>query len=200
MARPARGGCKPIPRPVAAVGIRLRSVGVVGAILSAVLSGFVIGALARLAVPGPDPMPFWLTVLIGLGGSLVGGGVAAGIYGTSHILDSTAHVFVTMLLEIGAAAVIVALYRRYVQHRPLSGPDAHRFPTRGVGVARMRERLRRVGVDPDRLSGRDGSASGSPDLTAEEVADELEKLRELRDKGVLTEEEYERARERLRRY
>ena len=42
---------------------------VVGAVIvfSAVLvllAGLVIGALGRLAVPGPDPMPIWVTVLL----------------------------------------------------------------------------------------------------------------------------------------
>ena len=44
------------------------------AFLSAVVLGFAIGGLARWAVPGPDPMPAWLTIFIGLTGSLVGGG------------------------------------------------------------------------------------------------------------------------------
>ena len=139
-------------------------------------------------------------MLVGLGGSIVGGVVAAGIYGVSHILASSAHVFVTLLLEIGAAVVIVVLYRRYVQRRPLFGPGAHRFPTRGFGVARMRERLRGLGVDPDRLTRPGGAASKRPDLSAGRLADELERLRGLRDKGELSEEDYERARERLRRY
>src|SRR4029079_7540290 len=41
------------------------------AVLSAVGPGFVTGALGRWAVPGPDPMPAWLTIFIGLTGSLV---------------------------------------------------------------------------------------------------------------------------------
>ena len=45
------------------------SVGFVAAIL---LSGLFTGALARLAIPGPDPMPVWLTIAIGLTGSIVG--------------------------------------------------------------------------------------------------------------------------------
>ncbi len=44
------------------------------AILSVAATGFLIGALARLAIPGPDTMPFWLTILIGLGGAALGGG------------------------------------------------------------------------------------------------------------------------------
>jgi uncharacterized membrane protein YeaQ/YmgE (transglycosylase-associated protein family) len=169
-----------------------------GSVLSIVLSGFLIGSLARLALPGPDPMPFWLTVLLGLGGSIVGGGIAAGIYGVRHTFDSSGHVFSTLLLEIAAAVAILAVYRRYVQKRPLTGPGAYAFPTRGFGIQRMRGRLRQLGVDPDRLSRRRGS--GSSHLTGEEQTVELGKLRDLRDKGVLSEEEYDRARERLRRY
>jgi hypothetical protein len=59
----------------------------------------------------------------------------------------------------------------------------------------MRERLHRLGVDPDRLV-RPGSGPPAPD-DPNEIADELEKLRDLRDRGLLS---YERARERLRRY
>ena len=39
------------------------------AIVSFLLSGFVIGLLARWAVPGPDPMPVWMTILIGVLGA-----------------------------------------------------------------------------------------------------------------------------------
>jgi uncharacterized membrane protein YeaQ/YmgE (transglycosylase-associated protein family) len=171
---------------------------VLGALLSIVLSAFVIGALARFALPGPDPMPFWLTVLLGLGGSLIGGGIAAAVFGSSHVFDSSSHGFTTLLLEIGAAIVILALYRRYVQRRPLSGPGAHAFPTRGFGIQRMRARLRQLGVDPDRMTAWRGTSSSQ--LTPGDQSDELEKLSELHDKGELSDEEYERARERLRRY
>jgi uncharacterized membrane protein YeaQ/YmgE (transglycosylase-associated protein family) len=172
----------------------------VGSILSVVLSGFLIGALARLALPGPDPMPFWFTVLVGLAGSFVGGGVAASIYGAHNTFGTSSHAFVTLLLEIGAAAAILAVYRRYIQRRPLSGPDARRFPSRGVGVERMRTRLRQLGVDPDRLTGQPGTDARLPEAAADEVAAELEKLREQRDSGAISEEEYGLARERLRRY
>jgi uncharacterized membrane protein YeaQ/YmgE (transglycosylase-associated protein family) len=45
-------------------------------ILGLIVSGFVIGGLARLALPGPDPMPWYATIGLGLGGSLIGGLVA----------------------------------------------------------------------------------------------------------------------------
>lgn len=174
---------------------------VLGGLLSIVLSGFLIGALARLALPGPDPMPLWFTVLVGLSGSLAGGAVASTIYGASHTFDNSSHAFVTLLFEVGAAIAILAAYRRFVQRRPLSGPDAYRFPSRGLGIQRMRARLRQLGVDPDRLSRRAASThTKAEDLTADQVADELGKLRDLHDKGDLSDEDYERARERLRRY
>ena len=37
------------------------------------ISGLIVGALARLALPGPDPMSIWMTILIGLAGSFIGG-------------------------------------------------------------------------------------------------------------------------------
>ena len=37
------------------------------------LSGLVVGALARLALPGKDPMTLGQTMLIGIGGSLIAG-------------------------------------------------------------------------------------------------------------------------------
>jgi uncharacterized membrane protein YeaQ/YmgE (transglycosylase-associated protein family) len=177
--------------------LRQTVVTVLVGLLSIVFSGFLIGALARLALPGPDPMPFWLTVLLGLAGSLVGGGIAAAAYGANRSFESSSHAFVTLMLEIAAASAILAVYRRYVQRRPLTGAGAYAFPTRGFGIQRIRARLRRLGVDPDRATGRRKDTSH---LTPAEQSDELEELRDLRDKGGLSEEEYERARERLRRY
>lgn len=173
-----------------------------GSLLSIVLSGLLIGGLARLALPGPDPMPLWFTVFVGLTGSLAGGAVAAGIYGPRHTFDRSNHAFVTLLLEVGAAILILVLYRRFVQRRPLSGPDAHRFPSRGLGIERMRARLKQLGIDPDRLIGKPGGTANREraNAKAEDVADKLEKLREQRDSGAISEEEYDQARERLRRY
>src|SRR3954454_7693577 len=143
-------------------------------------------------------MPFSLTVLIGLAGSAIGAGIAAAIYGSTHVFDTSARAFVTLMLEVGVAIGLVAGYRRFVQKRPLWGPGAYRFPERGVGIARMRARLKQLGIDPDRLARRGGATPRQPD--ARTAADALEKLREQRDQGKLTEEEYEQAREKLRRY
>jgi uncharacterized membrane protein YeaQ/YmgE (transglycosylase-associated protein family) len=38
-------------------------------------SGLLVGALARLSLPGPDPMTVFQTILLGLAGNLVAGGL-----------------------------------------------------------------------------------------------------------------------------
>jgi uncharacterized membrane protein YeaQ/YmgE (transglycosylase-associated protein family) len=35
--------------------------------------GLVVGGLARLALPGPDPMSIWMTAVIGIAGSFAAG-------------------------------------------------------------------------------------------------------------------------------
>ena len=168
--------------------------------LTAMMTGFVIGGAARFAVPGPDPMPFWLTVLIGLVGSAIGTAIGAALFGAQHTFDSSGRSFVTLVLAIGFATGLVAAYRVFVQKRPLTGPDARRFPRSGVGIAKMRERLHQLGIDPDQIHTVGARPEPPAELTHDDVVDQLEKLRDLRDHGTITDEEYERARERLRRY
>jgi len=96
-----------------------------GAIIQILISGFVIGALARFAVPGPDPMPIWLTIIIGIVGSIIGGGIAGGIFGTEQDSGS---VFAILIGSILASTLLVIAYRRFFQHRPITGPDAYRPP------------------------------------------------------------------------
>jgi len=98
---------------------------VLGAIIQVLISGFVIGALARWAVPGPDPMPVWMTILFGVVGSFVGGGIAAAIFGADQDSGS---IFAILIGSILAASLLVIAYRRFVQHRPITGPDAYRQP------------------------------------------------------------------------
>ncbi len=43
--------------------------------------GLIVGALARLALPGPDPMTLTQTVALGLAGNLIAGLVVWGIWG-----------------------------------------------------------------------------------------------------------------------
>ncbi len=96
-----------------------------GALLSLIVSGLIIGLLARFAVPGKDPLRLWQTVLLGVGGSLVGGALAAllgFIDGDDTVEPSEA--MASFLFSLGGAIVLLILYRRFVQKRPLTGPDS----------------------------------------------------------------------------
>ena len=77
-----------------------------GLVLAILISGFVTGGLARLALPGPDPMPIWLTVAIGLVGSIVGAVVGDRISGGNGYAVSFVSFGVAIaLVEIGRAHV-----------------------------------------------------------------------------------------------
>ena len=145
-----------------------------GAVILIMLFGFITGGLARLAVPGPDPMPVWLTVAIGLLGSAGGGAIAIAIWGQGTQA-------IGLFAFIGAMLLVIA-YRRFVQKRPITGPEALKFPQRGFGIERFRERR-------DKLEEVVREAQQS--RAESDVDANLRKLRELRDAGVLSDEEFE---------
>ena len=149
-------------------------------VIAIMVLGLITGGLARLAVPGPDPMPLWLTIAIGLAGSWGGGGIAAAIWGWDA---KTAVSFAGFF----AAILLVVAYRRFVQKRPITGPDAHKFPERGLGMDRFRQRRQQF-EDLTRRHKQQQQQAGSG---ADSVPDQLRKLGELRDAGILTDEEFE---------
>ena len=79
-------------------------------ILALVLTGLVVGALGRLAIPGPNPMSIGATILVGLGGSLLGGLVGGLLFGRNGG---------GLILAVLGAALIVWLLERY-------GPNSRR--------------------------------------------------------------------------
>ena len=148
--------------------------------LAIVVSGFITGGLARLAIPGPDPMPVWLTIAIGLVGSIVGALVGKAI---SH--DNA---YVISFLSFGVAITLVAAYRHFVQKRPIVGPGALAFPERGLGVAGQRKKLQQLGIDPDQLR---------PDPEHLQQARLEAMLRELNRAGVIDDDELQEKLSRL---
>jgi uncharacterized membrane protein YeaQ/YmgE (transglycosylase-associated protein family) len=144
-----------------------------GLVLAILFSGFFTGALARFAIPGPDPMPIWLTIAIGLAGSIVGAVVGKELsHGNGYVVSFT---------SFGVAIALVAAYRHYVQKRPVFGPGARTFPERGIGVEHQRERLQKLGVDPNALA---------PDPKQFERARLDAMLTELHRAGVLDDDEF----------
>jgi len=146
----------------------------IGFVFAILVSGFVTGGLARFALPGPDPMPAWLTLAIGLTGSIVGAVVGRAI--------SNDNGYVISFLSFGVAIALVAAYRRFVQQRPIFGPGAMAFPEKGLGVAEQREKLRRLGINPSTLR---------PDQRQVDRVRQEAMLRELHRAGLLDDDELE---------
>jgi uncharacterized membrane protein YeaQ/YmgE (transglycosylase-associated protein family) len=176
-----------------------------GAVIGALFIAFITGALARFALPGPDPMPPWLTLTIGLVGFVAGTSIVLAIGGRKAASWSG-------LASFCVAVALVVIYRRFVQKRPLWGKGAHRFPERGFGVEQYRERLKKAGIDPDQIGTQPFSLQARPplqpplagaarpasgDAPTDNPAHYLGLLEELHDTGVLDDEEYTAARTRL---
>jgi uncharacterized membrane protein YeaQ/YmgE (transglycosylase-associated protein family) len=81
------------------------------AILSSIVSGLVIGVIAKLLMPGKDPGGFIVTILLGIAGALIGGfiGRAMGMY--------TAGEAAGWFMSILGAVILLALYRLMVRRR-----------------------------------------------------------------------------------
>ena len=67
----------------------------IGRVIGLIVVGLIIGALGRLVHPGKDPIPIWLTSLIGVAAAIIAGLLISGILG--------------FILAVIIAAVLVAL-------------------------------------------------------------------------------------------
>lgn len=74
-------------------------------ILYLIVIGLVIGALAKLIMPGPDPGGIVVTVLLGIAGAMVGGwlGHALGVYQPDQPAG--------LIMSVVGAMVLLGIYR-----------------------------------------------------------------------------------------
>jgi len=78
----------------------------IGSVLGAIVIGLVIGALGRLVLPGKQPIPIWLTILVGIGAAFVGTALAR----TMGIpIDTPGVDWGELLVQVIVAALGVAL-------------------------------------------------------------------------------------------
>jgi uncharacterized membrane protein YeaQ/YmgE (transglycosylase-associated protein family) len=80
-------------------------------ILGWVLSGLIIGAIAKLVMPGRDPGGIIITMLLGIAGAVLGGfvGRAMGLYGPGEAAG--------WIMSIIGAIVLLFIYRLIVGRR-----------------------------------------------------------------------------------
>jgi uncharacterized membrane protein YeaQ/YmgE (transglycosylase-associated protein family) len=94
--------------------------GLIAFLIYLAITGLVVGALGRLALPGPDPMGIGMTIAIGLAGSFIGGII------TSLIAGRNAWSF---LVAVACATGIVYVIRRSRGGTLTDpGPGARRLP------------------------------------------------------------------------
>ena len=76
-----------------------------------IVFGLIVGAIAKLMMPGRDPGGFIVTMLLGIAGALVGGflGRAAGWYGPNDPAG--------FLMSLFGAVVLLLFYRMIVGRR-----------------------------------------------------------------------------------
>jgi uncharacterized membrane protein YeaQ/YmgE (transglycosylase-associated protein family) len=76
-------------------------------IISWIVMGLVVGLLAKFIMPGKDPKGFIITILLGIGGGLLGGylGTVLGL-GTVSGFDLK-----SILIATGGAIIILLIFR-----------------------------------------------------------------------------------------
>jgi uncharacterized membrane protein YeaQ/YmgE (transglycosylase-associated protein family) len=77
--------------------------------LAWIVSGLIIGAIAKFIMPGKDPGGFIVTILLGIAGAVVGGylGQALGFYQTGEAAG--------WIMSIVGAMILLALYRMFTK-------------------------------------------------------------------------------------
>lgn len=79
-------------------------------IITLILIGIVVGALARLAIPGPTPMGWLITIVIGIVGTFIGNYI-----GEAISPDGTMHWILAVLVAVALCFGYGALTRRRVR-------------------------------------------------------------------------------------
>ena len=79
-----------------------------GWIISSLISGIIVGAIARLLMPGQDRMGCFMTALLGIAGSFVGGFIATLVWGGPNRYHLRTAGF---LMSIVGSMVLLLLWR-----------------------------------------------------------------------------------------
>ncbi|MEV4319913.1 GlsB/YeaQ/YmgE family stress response membrane protein [Actinocrispum sp. NPDC049592] len=74
-------------------------------IIGAIVIGLIIGALARLILPGKQNIPIWLTIVVGIVAAFIGSLIARWL----GVQDTAGIDWIEILLQVGAAVVLVGI-------------------------------------------------------------------------------------------
>ena len=85
-------------------------------IIGWILFGLIVGALAKLVMPGRDPGGIIVTILLGIAGAVIGGfvGRAMGLYGEGQAAG--------FVMSFIGAVILLAIYRMIVGRSSVARP------------------------------------------------------------------------------
>ena len=84
-------------------------------IIAFIILGLLAGLIAKAIMPGRDPGGYIVTTLIGIAGALIGGFLAAALFG-AHPLDEFFDIS-TWLTAIVGSVILLSIYRLVVDRR-----------------------------------------------------------------------------------
>src|SRR5689334_23604758 len=102
---------------VSGPGALLEETVTVTGIITAIIVGAIVGALGRLVVPGRQPIPIWLTIVIGIVAAFIGTFIARalGIPTQTSGIDWLELIVQVIVAAIGVAIVAGAYTRRGIR-------------------------------------------------------------------------------------
>ncbi|MDQ3454234.1 MAG: GlsB/YeaQ/YmgE family stress response membrane protein [Actinomycetota bacterium] len=74
-------------------------------IITAIIVGAIIGAVARLILPGKQNIPIWLTIVVGIVAALIGTAIAAAL----DVKDTDGIDVIEILIQLVVAVIGVGL-------------------------------------------------------------------------------------------
>jgi uncharacterized membrane protein YeaQ/YmgE (transglycosylase-associated protein family) len=79
-----------------------------GALIGWIIFGLIAGTIAKLLMPGKDPGGLIVTMLLGIGGALLGGFFGKILWGSTGVSDWS---IASFAMAIGGAILLLVLYR-----------------------------------------------------------------------------------------
>src|SRR4029450_2043419 len=86
-----------------------------GSLLWTLIIGLVVGAIAKLLMPGKDPGGFIITILLGIAGAFVGTWIGRMVWGSNYVAG--------WILSVIGAMLLLLIYRMIASKRSGSPND-----------------------------------------------------------------------------
>ena len=89
----------------------------IGTIIGAIIGGLIIGALARLVMPGHQNISILMTIVLGILGSAIGSWI---VYSIGYSNSNGGFAFIPFLAGIAVAAILIGVYLSVTGRRSIT--------------------------------------------------------------------------------